>query len=143
MEGSRLGAKSELQLPAYTIATATLAPSHVCNLHHSPWQHHILNPLREARDQTHILLVTSYVHNLLSYNGNSLFCYKSLSCPSFKGSFQHGTKTPGVLSKSLNSRSQESAMMSNNLSLSSPIHHTMYTKFYTHVPISRWLISIS
>ena len=32
---SRLGVESELQLTAYTTATATLDPSHVCNLHHS------------------------------------------------------------------------------------------------------------
>ena len=35
MEVPRLGVESELQLPAYTTATATPDPSHVCNLHHS------------------------------------------------------------------------------------------------------------
>ena len=35
MEVPRLGVKSELQLQAYTTATATLDPSRVCNLHHS------------------------------------------------------------------------------------------------------------
>ena len=49
---SRLGVESELQLPAYTTATATPDTSHVCNLHHSSWQHQILNPLTEAKDQT-------------------------------------------------------------------------------------------
>ena len=34
MEISRLGVKSELQLPASTTATATLDPSCVCDLHH-------------------------------------------------------------------------------------------------------------
>ena len=29
--------------------------------HHSLWQHQMLNPLSEARDQTHILLDTSQV----------------------------------------------------------------------------------
>ena len=33
MEVSVLGIKSELQLLAYTTATATLDPSHVCNLY--------------------------------------------------------------------------------------------------------------
>ena len=47
--------KLELQLPAYTIATATWDPSHVCDLHHSSWQHQILNLQNEARDRTHIL----------------------------------------------------------------------------------------
>ena len=36
-------------------------PSHVCNLHHSSQQRQILNPLREARDQTHNLLVPSLI----------------------------------------------------------------------------------
>jgi len=46
----RLGGKSELQLPANTTATATWDPSLVCDLHHSSWQRHILNPLSRARD---------------------------------------------------------------------------------------------
>ena len=40
----------ELQLPAYTTATATPDPGCVCDLHHSSWQCQILNPLIEARD---------------------------------------------------------------------------------------------
>ena len=36
MEASRLGVElEELQLPAYTTATATPDPSHICDLHHS------------------------------------------------------------------------------------------------------------
>ena len=35
MEVPRLEVQLELQLPAYTTATATQDPSHVCNLHHS------------------------------------------------------------------------------------------------------------
>ena len=58
MKVPRLGVKWELQLPAYTTATATQDPSPVCNLHHSPWQHQILKPLSEARDQTPILTDT-------------------------------------------------------------------------------------
>ena len=50
MEVPTLGVKSELQLLAYTMATATQDPSCICNLHHSSGQHQILNPLREARD---------------------------------------------------------------------------------------------
>ena len=38
-------------------------------LHHSAWQCQILNPLGEARDQTHSLMDTS----LLSHNRNSSF----------------------------------------------------------------------
>ena len=45
-----LGTESELQLPTYTTATAMPDPSWVCELHHSSWQHWILNPLIEARD---------------------------------------------------------------------------------------------
>ena len=50
MEVPRLGVELELQLPAYTTATAKQDPSHICNLHHSSWQCWILNPLNEARD---------------------------------------------------------------------------------------------
>ena len=32
-------------------ATAMPDPSRVCELHHSSWQHWILNPLSEARDE--------------------------------------------------------------------------------------------
>ena len=45
-----LGDESELQLPAYTTATATPGPSHVCDLRHSSRKYQILNSLSEARD---------------------------------------------------------------------------------------------
>ena len=61
MELPRLGVESELQLPAYTTATATQDLSHVCHLHHSSWQLQILNPLSEARDQTRNLVVPSRI----------------------------------------------------------------------------------
>jgi len=48
MEVPRLGVESELQLPAYTTATATQ-------------QHQILNQMSEARGQTHVLMDTSQV----------------------------------------------------------------------------------
>ena len=62
MEFPRLGVESELQLLAYTTATATQDPHCVCSLHHSSGQCQILNPLREARDRTHHLVVTSQIH---------------------------------------------------------------------------------
>ena len=57
MEVPRLGVELELQLPAYTTATATPDPSHVYDLHHSSWQHQNLNPLSKARDQTWVVRV--------------------------------------------------------------------------------------
>ena len=62
MEVSRLGVKSELQLLAYTKATAILDPSCLCDLHHCSRQHQILNPLSVARDQTLALIDTSQIH---------------------------------------------------------------------------------
>ena len=62
MEVPRLVVKSELQLPAYTTATATPDPSRVCDLHHSSQKHQILNPLSKARDRTCNLMVTSWIH---------------------------------------------------------------------------------
>ena len=59
MEVPRLGVKSELQLPAHTIATQDL--SYVCNLYHSSRQCQILSPLSEIRDRTHNLMVPSRI----------------------------------------------------------------------------------
>ena len=50
MEVPRLGVELELQLMAYTTATATQNLSHVCNLHHSSQQRRILNAVTKARD---------------------------------------------------------------------------------------------
>ena len=50
VEVPRLGVEVELQLWAYTTATARQDLSHIFNLYCSSWQCHILNPLRKARD---------------------------------------------------------------------------------------------
>ena len=60
MEAPGLGFKSELQLLAYIITTATPDPGPVCDLHHSSLKCQILNPLSEARDRTHVLMDTSW-----------------------------------------------------------------------------------
>ena len=61
MKVPRLGMESELQLLAYTTATATPNLSHICELYHSSRQCQILNPVSEVRDRTHILVDTSQV----------------------------------------------------------------------------------
>ena len=71
MEVASLGVELELQLPAYTTATAMRDPSHTCDLHHSLWQCGILNPLGKARDRTCNIVDTSQVLNPLSHNRNS------------------------------------------------------------------------
>ena len=48
----KLGVESELQLLAYTTATAMPDLSSICDLHCSLWQCQILNPLGKAKDQT-------------------------------------------------------------------------------------------
>ena len=62
MEVPRLGVQSDLQLLAYSTATATWDLSTVCDLHHSSWQCQILNPLSKARDRTQILIDPSWSH---------------------------------------------------------------------------------
>ena len=64
---SRIGAAAA----AYATATATPDPSHICDLRCSLGQCRILNPLREVRDQTCILMGTSHVLNPLSHNGKN------------------------------------------------------------------------
>ena len=71
MELPRLGVQLELQLLAYATAAAMSDPSYVCDLHHSSWQHRILNPLREARDQTLNPVVPSGIH----------FCCATMATP--------------------------------------------------------------
>ena len=71
MEVPRLGVKSEVQLLAYTISTAMLDLSHVCDPHYSSQQPRILNSLSEARDRTCVLMDTSQIGFLLSHNENS------------------------------------------------------------------------
>ena len=51
----------EPQPPAYARARATRDPSRVCNLHHSSGQRQTLNPLNEARDRTHNLMVPRWI----------------------------------------------------------------------------------
>ena len=56
-----IGVESELQLKPYATATATSDLSYICKLHHSSWQHRILNPLSKTRDRTHIPMNTGQV----------------------------------------------------------------------------------
>ena len=74
MEVPGLGIQSELelQLPAYTTATATPDPSHISSLCHR-WQCQVLYSLREARDWTCIPMGASWVLHPLIHQGNSYF----------------------------------------------------------------------
>ena len=72
MEVPRLRVELELQLPAYTTATATSDLSCICKLHHSSRQCQILNPESEAKDQTHLLMDTS----------QTSFCCATVGTPS-------------------------------------------------------------
>ena len=71
MEVPRLEVELELQLPAYTTATATRDLSHICDLHHSSGQPWIFNPLSGAGDQTRVLMDASRALNPISRDRNS------------------------------------------------------------------------
>ena len=81
MEVPRLGVESELQPPAYTIATATPDLGCVSDLQCSLRQHRILNPLSWARNRTCALMGKRLRLGLLllGHYGNSyLFCFENL-----------------------------------------------------------------
>ena len=44
-------------------------PSCICDLYHSSWKHQILNPLSEARNQTHNLMVPSRIRFPMPWMG--------------------------------------------------------------------------
>ena len=73
MEVPRLGVQLELQLLAYTTATATPGLSRVCDLHHSSQEPQILNPLSKARDQTCNLIVPSQIRFHYAMMGTPIF----------------------------------------------------------------------
>ena len=75
MEVLRLGAESELQLPAYATATAMQDQSHVCDLHHSSRQQGIPDPLSEASDWTRILIDTSRICFHCAKKGTPRICF--------------------------------------------------------------------
>ena len=69
---ARIGAAAE----TYATATAAWDPSRICDLPCSLRQYWILIPLSKARDQTCILMDTSWVLHPLSHNGNAQFFFK-------------------------------------------------------------------
>ena len=81
MEVGRLGVQSELLLPAYTTAATTQDLSRVFKLHHSSRQCWILNPMSKALDQTHNLMVPSWIHFSCATTGTplSILSFKQLS----------------------------------------------------------------
>lgn len=64
MEVPRLGVELELQMLAYTTATATRDPSHTAH-----WQCWIPDSLSKARDQTRILMDPSWIHFCCAMTG--------------------------------------------------------------------------
>ena len=82
LEVPRLGVESELQLSAYTTATAMPDLSPTCELHTSSRQRRIPDPLREARDRTHILMDISQVRFCCATTGtlnHIFFTHSSVS----------------------------------------------------------------
>ena len=71
IEVPRLRVKSELQLPAYTRATATQGPSLICDLHHSSWLRRILNPRSKAQGSNLLPHGRQSDSFPLSHDGNS------------------------------------------------------------------------
>ena len=73
MEVPRLGVKSELQLSAHATARAMPDSKCICSICCCLRQHWIFNLLNKTREQTPILMRTSWVLNPLSHNRDSFF----------------------------------------------------------------------
>ena len=71
------GVELELQLPTYT--TATPALHCICDLHHSSRQRRILNPLREARARTRILMDASRIPFHRATMGTPIYALNKVS----------------------------------------------------------------
>ena len=84
MEVPMRGVRPELQLPAYTTATATQDLSRVCDLRHSSRQCQIPNPLSEARDPTRNLMVPSQIHFLCATTGTPKPLVLSIHLPTYR-----------------------------------------------------------
>ena len=59
-----------------------------CELYHSSWQPQILNPLREARDQTQDFIDTSWVRYCWATTGNALVNFVCVLVVSSGGKIQ-------------------------------------------------------
>ena len=97
MEVPRLGAESELRLPAYTTAMATRGLNFICDLCYSLQQCRILNPLSEAREQTRILRTLCQGSNPVSRNKKSkiqLSYYQLRSTTNIPGSVESAPLPP-------------------------------------------------
>ena len=73
MERPRLWGQNAATAAGYTTATATRDPTRIYDLYHSSWQLQILNPLIQARDQTHVLVNTSRICFCCATTGTPFF----------------------------------------------------------------------
>ena len=72
----KLGVKLELQLLAYTTATATQDLSRICKLHHRSQQCQILKALSKTRDQTTTSwLLVGFLSNAQQWELQGIFLY--------------------------------------------------------------------
>ena len=109
MEVPKLGVELELQLPAYTTATATPDLGCVFDLCQSSRQRRILNPLSEARERACTLTDTGQVLNPLSHDRNSKMAFLRKqnadaswfmdTCPHLKPARIWGSASVGLLHK--------------------------------------------
>ena len=130
MEVPRLGIQMELQLLAYAVAAVTPDLSRTCDLHHTSWQHWILNPLSRARDRTCILMGTSQVHYRWATRGTpGAHNFKSAWIPVWFPCWIHKQACSQLWSCVLNVMKLTFAFCSHDTSLSSLFSPSVFLSF--------------
>ena len=86
--------------------------SHICDLHHSLWQHQILNPLSETRDQPPVWILGGFVSSAAGGN-SSLLHFSSRSAA--RANIQHRLTAGALQPRSLTIQAMNSKKLNTEI----------------------------